>query len=273
MIRPIDIENTIEYREAKWFERNLTGRRVCAPGSIAFFLNVFTDTPQFAGGADQAVINPLWTHAQYQILTGENAGDKEGAVAVLWLKAFGVDAVAVSGPRSSEFYKPFRNPRKFEGILPELWREGDDVIYRIPRRSPTLAHVMRPADLAPRRLAGGLDIDPLRPYVAAMDNPAYPLAQMRWRDRHSAVISGMLERDQILSVQLSYHPGWKASVGGQPRKVYGDNLGQIVILPDCRGPCTVELSYGGGLEALLTRLASWVSLLGWAVWILLKSLQ
>ncbi len=244
-IRPIDITGTIEYREAKWFTQNMPGSRVLAPGSIGFFLNVFTDTPQFAGGFDQGVINQLWTHAQYQILSGENAGDKEGEVAVLWLKAFGVDAVAVSGPRSSEFYKPFRNPRKFDGLLPELWREGDDVIYALPRRSTSLAHVMRPADLAPRRPAGGLDIDPLRPYVAAMDNSAYPVAQMRWRDRHSAVISGLLERNQILSVQISYHPGWKASVGGQPRKVYGDNLGQIVIQPDCRGPCTVELFYSG----------------------------
>ena len=72
-------------------------------------------------------------------------------MAVLWLKAFGVDAVAVSGPRSREFFKPFRNPRKFDGLLPELWRDGDDVIYRVPRRSTSLAHVVRPADLAPRR--------------------------------------------------------------------------------------------------------------------------
>ena len=149
-IRPIQIENTIEHRVAQWFDRNMNGRRVFAPGSVGFFLNVFNDTPQFAGGVDQAVVNPLWTALQYQILTGDNAGEREGEFAVLWLKAFGVDAVAVSGPNSRESFKPFRNPRKFDGLLAELWRDGDDVIYRVPRRSSSLAHVIRPDGLAPR---------------------------------------------------------------------------------------------------------------------------
>ena len=60
LIRPIRIERTIEYREAMWFDQNMQGRRVLAPGSVGFFLNVFTDTPQFAGGFDQGVVNPLF---------------------------------------------------------------------------------------------------------------------------------------------------------------------------------------------------------------------
>ncbi len=246
LIRPIRIERTIEYREAMWFDRNMQGGRVLVPGSISFFLNVFTNTPQIAGGFDQGVVNnPLFAHAHYQILSGENAGQQEGEVAVLWLKSFGVDAVAVSGPRSREFYKPFHNPRKFDGLLPELWRDGDDAIYRLPRRSTSLAHVMRPSDLAPRPPGGGLDVDPLRPYVAALDNPAYPLAEMNWRNRHSAVITSRLEKDQIVSIQITYHPGWRASVGGEPRRVYGDHLGQLVVEPACEGQCTVEIQYEG----------------------------
>lgn len=246
LIRPIRIERTIEYREAMWLDQNMQGRRVLVPGSISFFLNVFTNTPQFAGGFDQGVVNnPLFARAHYQILSGENAGEQEGEVAVLWLKSFGVDAVAVSGPRSHEFYKPFHNPRKFEALLPEVWRDGDDVIYGLPRRSSSLAHVIRPADLAPRRPDGGLDVDPLRPYVAALDDPAYPLAEMRWSNRHTAVITATLEKNQIISVQMTYHPGWVASVGGRLCKVYGDHLGQLVIEPGCEGQCTVEIHYEG----------------------------
>jgi len=245
LIRPIQIERTIEYREAMWFDQHMQGRRVFAPGSVGFFLNVFTDTPQFAGGFDQGVINSLWPHAQYQILSGE-----EGAVAILWLKSFGVDGVAVCGPRSHEYYKPFHNPGKFDGLLTELWRDGDDVIYGLGRRSTSLAHVIQPADLAPRPPAGGLDVDPLRPYVAAMDNPAYPLAEMTWY-RHSGIITSRLEKGQILSVQMSFHPGWRASVNGQPRRTYRDNLGQLVIEPDCEGACTVEIRYTQGLAPQL----------------------
>ena len=143
------------------------------------------------------------------------------------MKAFGIDAVAVSGPKSREAYRDYRNPRKFDGLLPEAWRDGDDVIYRVPRRSAGLAHVVRRGDLAARQPVNGIDIEPVRPYVAALEDASLPLATMTWRSRHEAVISARMEKAEILSVQISYHPGWKASVGGQPRRVYGDNLGQL----------------------------------------------
>ncbi len=268
-IRPVEIEKTIEYTQAAWFDRNMGGRRVFAPGSVGFFMNVFTDTPQFAGGFDQGAVNPLLTHARYQILSGENAGEQEGEVAVLWLKAFGVDAVAVSGPASKEVFKPFRNPRKFDGLLPELRREGDDVIYRVPRRSQTLAHVIRPAGLAPRAPMHGVDVEPLRSYVAALDDPSLPPASFQWRNHHSATISATLEPDQLLSVQITHHRGWKASVEGRSRPVRRDNLGQMVIEPGCNGACTVELAFDGGAEMLVLRFLSWSCLglgLVWSGW-------
>jgi hypothetical protein len=261
-IRPIEIESTIEYREAMWFDRNMNGHRVFAPGSIGFFLNAFTDTPQFAGGFNTGAVNPVWSHVNYQILSGDGAGEREGEFAVLWLKAYGVAAVAVSGPKSGEFFKPFRNPRKFDGLLAELWRDGDDVVYRLPRRSTSLAHVIRPGALPPRWPVNGIDMETVRPYVAALEDPTLPLAQMKWMNRHQAAVTARMETDQVLSVQMSYHPGWRATVGGEPRRVYGDNLGQMVIEPHCQGPCAVDLYWDGGLEMLLARIASWGCLLG-----------
>jgi hypothetical protein len=251
LIRPVDINTTVEYQEAKWLESRLPGERVFVPGSVSFFLNAFTDVPQFAGGFDPGSINPLFAAVHYQVLSGQNAGAREGEVAVLWLKAFGVGAVAVGGPRSREYYKTFRNPRKFDGLLPEVWRDGDDAIYSVPRRSSSLAHVMRVADLPARQPVHGLDVEPVQPYVAALENPSYPLAEMRWHNRHSAVISSRMEKDQIVSVQLTYHPGWRATVNGQPRRVYGDQLGQLVIEPQCQGSCIVEIHYNGLIEMLL----------------------
>jgi hypothetical protein len=267
--RPIDIRQTIEYREAQWISANLDGHRVLAPGSVGFFLNVFSDTPQFGGGYYQSLVNPVYLHLDFQIFSGQNAGAEEGPIAVLLLKALGVDAVGVSGPRSREAFKPFSNPRKFEGILPELWRDGDDVIYQVPRRSPSLAHVVRLEDLPARQPENGLDLDPIRPYVRALDDPSLPLAHMTWRNQHTAVISAGLERDQILSVQINYHPGWTATVNGQPRRVFRDNLGQLAVAPECQGPCSVEIAFDGGTEMLLARILCWSGLLGglvWAVW-------
>jgi len=43
--------------------------------------------------------------AEYQIQTDDGAIGKEFETSLAWLKVFGVQAVGVSGPRSSEFYK------------------------------------------------------------------------------------------------------------------------------------------------------------------------
>jgi hypothetical protein len=241
------------------------------PGSVSFFLNAFTDTPQFAGGFDPGLINPALIGPYYQILGGE--GPEAGQVSVFWLKAFGVDAIAVSGPRSQEVYKPFRSPQKFHGILPEMVREGDDVIYSVPRRSRSLAHVVRRSDLPARQPIDGLDLAPVLPYVSALEDPSRPVAEMAWRNRHAAVISARMEKDDILSVQISYHPGWTAQVGGQPRQTSRDRLGQLVIEPQCEGPCSVELSYDGGSEMRFAWLLWWVSVLGGAAWVVAGRLK
>jgi hypothetical protein len=270
LARPLDVRTTLEYREAKWLANNVTARRVSMPGSVMFWLNVFTDIPQFGGGFDQGVVNPLWTALHYQVLTGENAGECEGELAVLALRAFGVDAVGVSGPRSSEFYKPFRNPGKFEGLLPAIWREGDDAIYQVPSRSTSLAHVILPRHLPERTPASGLDMDPLRAYIAALEDPSLPEARMRWLNRHTAEIDASLERGQIVSVQITYHPGWSATLSGAPLRLYPDKIGQMVIEPECEGDCRVLLHYNGGPEMILARTAAWIALLGGCAWVLVS---
>jgi hypothetical protein len=259
MIRPAAIEQTIEYRVAHWLERNAAGRRVMAPGSIGFFLNAFTDTPQVAGGFDQGAVNPLAAHVRYQILSGAGAGPQEGEVAVLWLKAYGVDLVAVSGPESREIYKPFRNPGKFEGLLQEAARLDGVTVYDLGRPRKSLAHVVRRGDLAPRAPLHGLDVDPARAYVSALEDPLRPEAEFAWTSRHAAVIAAELAPDQILSVQISHHPGWRATAQGRPVRLYGDLLGQIVIEPGCSGACRVELIYDGGPEMRSARAVAWAA--------------
>lgn len=271
--RHLDVRSTIEYREAQWFREHMDGHRVFAPGSAGFFLNVFTDVPQYAGGFDQGNINPVFPGFHYQILSSDGAGTQDGVLAVLALQAVGVDAIGVSGPHSQEAFKPFRNPAKFDGLLPVVWREGDDVIYRIPRRSASLAHVVRPADLPVRQPANGIDLDPLRPYVRALEDRSLPTAEFVWRNRHSAVLSATMRTGQVLSVQINYHPGWSAAVNGRQRRLCSDHLGQIVVDPECDGPCTVELRYDGGREMRAALWISWGAALAGLAWVLLSLRQ
>ncbi len=265
MERPIAIESTAEYRISRWLAEHLPGRRVFAPGTIAFWMDAFSDTPMLDGGFDNGIRNTLLWDVNYQIY----AGDRLGA-AVAWLKAFGCSAVVGGDRASTEVYHPYNHPEKFHS-LPEIWREGPEVIYAVPHRSDSLAHVVMPGDLV---ASVPVVYDPvaLTPYLAALDNPALPAADFRWRggdmSAGAATITGDLRPEQLLSVQIAWDKGWMAMVNGRRVPMWGDRLGQIAIQPRCDGQCTVDLIYDGGLEARLARWISLIALAAGALWIL-----
>jgi hypothetical protein len=193
-----------------------------------------------------------------------NAGTRDAEYSVFWLRAFGARAISVSGPDGKEFWKPFANPRKFEGVLPVLWREGGDTIYEVPSRSASLAHVMPRAAVVERTPVHGLDIGPAEAYVAALDDARYPPATFTWKGMSEAEIRARVEKGQVIAVQETYNPGWAAYAHGRRQVVRGDAIGLTVIEPDCID-CVISLRYDGGTEALVTRALSLAAMLVAAV--------
>jgi len=269
MTQAIDVRSTSEYKTSIWIGQNLQDRRVFVPGSDYLWLNAFSDTPQLEGGFDQGVTNPLVQDVHYQMYMGE-ASPNGGELSILWLKVFGVHAVTVSGPRSTEVYKPFRNWKKFEGLLPVLWRDGDDIIYRVLPDSVSLAHVLPSAGRVTRLPASVLDADFLRAYVAPLENPALPPVEMAWKNRHHAVLATDLEKDQLLLVQITYHPGWHARVSGAVRHITKDPIGLLLIEPACQGRCVVDVEYGDDAEMLIARTVSWAAIAGAILWVVVS---
>ena len=106
----------------------------------------------------------------------------------------------------------------------------------------------------------GLDVNPLRPYVAALEDPGLPLAEARWLNSHQLQISTVITPGQIISVQISYASGWHARANGRAAPAHADALGLTVIQPGCSGPCTIDLTYDGGAEARWTRVAQWIGM-------------
>jgi hypothetical protein len=253
MVKAIDIHRTIEWRTANWTGQHLNGARVYAPGSIAFWFNAFSDVAQLSGGFDQGDIGRAMPAVRYQILSGA-----DGAVARDWLRIYGCDAVIVSGPASEEQFKPYVYPRKFDGVLPLLWRENDVAIYAVPRRSRSLAQVVRRADLAPGFPPDAGHPAELQPFLAALEDPALPAATFHWLGTRHARIAADLRPGYLIAVQVAYHGGWSARVNGQARRVWGDPLGLMIVDPRCDGPCVVDLAYDGGLEMTFFRVLSWL---------------
>jgi hypothetical protein len=263
VISPVDIRQTPEYRTAMLMREHFGDQRVMVAGSPSFWFNVFTDTPQLSGGHDP--FNPNWMTrvAIFTLYSGMNAGERDAEVCILWLKAFGARGINVPGPESQEPYKPFqRNPTMFEGLLPVVDRRDGDTIYRVPHRSPGLAHVVPASAIVDRVPTDGLDVEPVKRYVAALEDESLPRALFEQTDFHSAVVRTDVQPDQVVSVQITYHAGWHATVDGVRQPTFADGLGMLVIRPDCRGPCEIELSFDGGLEAKVTRYLSILTMLG-----------
>jgi hypothetical protein len=262
--RPIDIATTIEFKSARWLDTHLPGARVFAPGTIGFWLNAFSDNPQLTGGFDNGILNPMVPHVIFQIYAGEKQ-----AVMIDLMKAYGVDAVIGGGKDSAEFYHPISHPEKFGGVT-ELWRDKGDAVYDIPRRSRSLAHTILPAGLV-QQTPVAYDTTAIRPYLAALDDPAMPAAAFRWLTPGRAVVTASDVRpEHVFSVQISFDKGWGAFVGDRRVPSWGDKLGQMVVEPHCSGPCEVQLRYDGGAEHRVASIICILSLVFGTVWLLIS---
>jgi hypothetical protein len=248
LIYPVDITRSSPFRQAQWIATHFPDQRVLIAGENEWWFNLFANNPQLSGGNEATAPNWMQRVAVYTIHTGMNAGDQDGPISVFWLKAFGCGAVVVPQAGSSDSYHAILSPRKFEGLLPLVFRDANDSIYQVPTPSTALAHVIPVSAIVNRRPIHGLDIEPARRYVAALEDASLPSSSLIWESPEHARIRAKIAPEQAISVQVTYDPGWTASATGHSPRVRSDQLGLIIIEPNCSGDCTIDLQYTGGLE-------------------------
>ncbi|MDZ4802469.1 MAG: hypothetical protein SGI92_30290 [Bryobacteraceae bacterium] len=151
VLKPVPAETSIEARSARWIEANLPGQRVMLSGSMAQWANAFADVDQLGGFSYPTTPNPA-----QQMAVNEQHWGREPGPSLEWLRRFGVTAVAVPGPKSPEFWKPYQNPGKYEGVLSVLWREDDTTIYAVP--GPPSPLKWRNSDRASFTGSGSVDV-------------------------------------------------------------------------------------------------------------------
>ena len=244
--RPVDIGTTAEHRMAHVFESRAAGQRIFAPGNVGSWTNAFTDNPQLSGCCDEIMPAGEYATAMWAVATGQNAGDRDASISVLWLKAYGVDSIGVT---PENFWKP----KKFEGTLEPIWSDGKNTVYDVGRRFHSLAYVVRRNEYVSHLPENGLDTEVISPYVSAIEGPGAKPAQLTWRNNAEAHIEANVQPGELISVQINHHRGWRASANGHPRPVFADGLGLMVIDPNCNGPCSVNLRWESGREAVVTK--------------------
>jgi hypothetical protein len=256
ILQPADASQTIEYRASVWAEQNLPGTRVMLPGSIAQWANAFTDIVQFSGSSWSKAINPVQQLGVEAVYNGGPTPGEDARVSLAWMKAYGVGAVAISGPRSREYWKPYAHPAKFEGTLPLLWSSEDVTFYGVPRRTESLAHVVPREAIVTRAPKSAADTAEIQRYVEALDDRGLPAAGAWWDGSNRLMVRTTADEGQTISIQVSWHPGWHARAGARKIPLRRDGLGLIWLDPGCRGPCEIELNYDGGGELRLSHYLS-----------------
>jgi hypothetical protein len=258
LIQPVAIESTVGYRAAD-FLRGQEFDRVYLSGSTQFWSTAFADIAQVGGGFDPGVVNPLIPMLDFGIPF--TAGDGERTA--MWLRLVGAQAVYVTGPGSPDaFRQEWRDAGKFQGVLTELWREGDTAIYADGASS--LAHVIHREHVVQRAPVNVEDLEPVLPLARAIEDASLPRAHLEWMGPGEARIAGNLAAGDLLWVQVTFHPGWRASGN---RFIERDALGFMVIDPACSGPCEVTLRFDGGREMQAARAVTWMTLLVGLAWI------
>ena len=248
LIRAVDIERSIPYREARWIGEHFSGERAMVSGESSLWFNLFSSNPQLSGGHEPTAPNWMQSVAVYTIYTGQNAGDRDAEISIFWLKAFGCAAITVPGPQSADHYKPFVHPEKFDGVLPLVWREAGESIYQVPLHSGSLAHVIPASAVVMQRPTHGLDIEPARAYVDALEDVRLPEATLTWENPERGRIVAEVGEGQVIAVQMNYDVGWRAKRDGRDLAVRKDGLGMMVIEPGGRGHAEIELAFDGGAK-------------------------
>jgi hypothetical protein len=268
-IRKSDVQPTIEYQVASWLAANVPNQRVMAPGSTGFWMNAFTAQEQFTGASFPTIPTLTMQVATWGIVHLNPANSRRD-VAKLWLQAYGVDALIVPGRQSPEFWKQFEEPAQFEELFPLLWRERDTSIYSVPRMHRSLASVVPRNRIVTHRPTSFFQLEEIGDYVAATEDPTSK-ATWQWKNNNTGFAHGDVPRGSVVSLHITYHPGWKAFANGSAAPVTADGLEQLVVAPDCDGQCEVQLVYGGGTEAKSTRLVSVLTVIAaatalWWLW-------
>ncbi len=218
----------VEYRIQDWIHKNIPNDRVMAAGSIRFWFNAWNDIAQLGGGSDQGILNPASKTPQWEIALGDKAEPS-----IKWMQLMGVDSVVVMDKTSQEEYKDYQFPEKFKGKLPVLFDDHmGNVIYRVPRRYPSLARVMECATLdalpmvmdqpTPEQMDAFLEVFEHGPEVPT---------QTWWETTEVFhVKTHLASKKQCIIAQVSYDKAWAAASG----------LNRVVLKPDRLGLIRIE---------------------------------
>jgi hypothetical protein len=223
----VDKEETNEFRVANALQRLHPTGRVFATGGTRFRLNSWFPIQQVGGVFETGLKTRLPLVIGYQICSDLGlATGRETEQSILLLRAFAVEYIVVHGPNSDEFYRDYKNPRKFEGVLEKVWEEKDDTIYRL--QPVRFAHLVKEEEIPSVTIQHG-NQKPWYPYVSALLDTARPQLQFRWINARRATVTGALPHSMHVAFAIPWDPNFRAYLNGStPVPLRANSAGLMV---------------------------------------------
>lgn len=245
---PVAKEETSEYRVAAALDRLKPYGRVFASGGPRFRLNSWFPIPQVGGVFETGLKTRLPLIIAYQVRTDLGlAKDREAEESMMLLRAYAVEYIVTHGPNSEEFYRDYKNPKKFEGVLEKVWEENDDAIYRL---SPVrYAHLLRTEEIPTITIQYGYQ-KPWYPYVGAMLDAGRPALGFAWRNARHAVVTGAMPAGMHVAFAIPWDPNFRAYLDGRPVALRANSTGLMVTEALAAAGSTLDLRFEPSREEL-----------------------
>ncbi len=261
-LRPAPRFGTIEYQVSGRLAALKPQGRVFVCGGTRFRLNSWFSLPQLDGTFQTGLRNRGSIYLADHIQKGSERplGDRAGD-ALNMLRAGGVEYAAIHFPGSREHWRDIREPDLVVSKLELVWREGEDGIYRVPFNG--LANFILPAEI-PFTIPVSKAAGSLEPYVKAMDAQDRPHVEAAWQDNNQMELRAPDVREGFLvTVRVSYDPGWSATQDGQSIPVKSDPTGNLLLEPHVTAsPTVLRLSYRASLQQITNSLVSLAAVVG-----------
>jgi hypothetical protein len=239
------LENVYEYKTAQWVSEHLAGERVMPSGSVRFWFDVWSDNAQPDGGSSQGMLNQIIPLASWQIIRGSRPD-----LAILWLRALGTDAMVVPDKTSPEPYHDYEVPGKFKGAAPVLYDDQHGtVVYRVERVHPGIVRVVDSGAISALGPPRGIDdVSTLGKYLAEVENPARPPAEITWKGFDEAEVRGQTTAGQAVLVQETWDPAWHAYQNAARVPIRRDPVMGFMLLDVAGGDHTIQMRFETPLE-------------------------
>ncbi len=211
---------------SEWLRANLPDRRIFLAGRVESWNLLWGGAFQPGGGLDPGDVQRTLGVFALRAYESTSAGYIEK-----WMRALAIDAVMLPAGDNFDEFGNLKGAAQFRETFRLLHEHSAGfAVYRIPRRQPGLARIVRVGELQP---SPPLDLvnreADLDRFVAAVERGPDATAKVVFRNNNEFEVTGRLEKGEAYWIAMRHDDGWDAYCGDKQVNINVDAAGFMSI--------------------------------------------